>query len=108
MTTWFVSRHQGAIEWVKRYGPPVHRFVSHLCLDEIKPGDRVLGTLPVNLAAKVCRLGATYWHLALELPSDQRGQELSAETLKELGASLHRYIIYPAGEFYDHTNKLTG
>ena len=30
MTTWFISRHQGAIEWVKKQNILIDRFESHL------------------------------------------------------------------------------
>ena len=58
-------------------------------------GDTVIGTLPVNLAAQVCARGAAYWHLALEMPAKQRGQELSAEDLQALGATLQQFHINP-------------
>ena len=52
MTHWFISRHSGAIEWAKQQNLPVDRFESHLDVDEVKPGDRVYGTLPVELTAE--------------------------------------------------------
>jgi CRISPR-associated protein Csx16 len=41
----------------------------------------------------VCARGARYVHLALELPAARRGSELSADELRELGATLIEYRI---------------
>lgn len=93
MSIWFVSRHPGAVEWARRNGFQIDRQVAHLDLEQVEPGDTVLGTLPVNLAAEVCAKGAAYWHLSLRLPPDQRGNELSADQLESLGARLERYNV---------------
>lgn len=93
MTTWFVSRHPGALHWMRQHGPVFDRHVPHLDPAQVQPGDTVIGTLPVNLAAQVCACGAAYWHLALEMPAQARGRELSADELQALGATLQRYIV---------------
>ena len=43
MTTWFISRHTGAIEWAKRKKLVVDRFVPHLDPAQVQPGDTVIG-----------------------------------------------------------------
>ena len=73
MTTWFVSRHPGALQWMQQCGPAFDCHVPHLDTAQVQRGDTVIGTLPVNLAAQVCARGAAYWHLALEMPAQQRG-----------------------------------
>ena len=73
MTTWFVSRHPGALHWMRQHGPVFDRHVPHLDPAQVQPGDTVIGTLPVNLAAQVCARGAAYWHLALEMPDRRAG-----------------------------------
>lgn len=93
MTTYFISRHPGAREWAERQGLAVDAWVSHLDLRQIRSGDTVIGTLPVNLAAKICEQGGNYVHLSLELPATARGQELSAKQMEELGARLQAYRI---------------
>lgn len=98
MTTYFISRHPGAIAWAARQNLHVDRQLSHLDVANIQPGDTVIGSLPVNLAAQVCAAGADYWHLSLELPAELRGQELSADDLQRLGAQLERFVVAP-----DHT-----
>ena len=93
MTTSFVSRHPGAIEWAARQHLHVDRLVPHLDLALVHSGDTVIGSLPVNLAAQVCAAGATYWHLSLELPVELRGRELSADDLEQLGARVEPFDI---------------
>ena len=93
MTTFFVSRHSGAIEWARRKGLAVDRFVQHLDASSIAQDDVVIGTLPANLAAEVCARGATYLHLSLDLPEGARGRELSADDLDHFGARVERLFV---------------
>lgn len=94
-THWFVSRHPGAVEWIERQGVRIDQVVPHLDLSQVKRGDRVYGTLPANLGARVCERGAEYHHLSIEMPAEARGQELTAELLQEYGACLQQYRITP-------------
>ncbi len=95
MTTFFISRHPGAIEWASRQGLEVDCFVPHLDPGFVQSGDTVIGSLPVNMAARVCAAGASYLHLSLELPVALRGQELSADDLESLGAHIQPFEIKP-------------
>lgn len=90
---YLISRHPGAVHWMRIHGHAfdVHR--EHLDIAEIAPGDSIIGTLPINLAAEVCEKGAYYVHLSLRLPRDARGQELSASELNDYGATLQEYRI---------------
>ena len=92
MTTYFISRHAGAQEWAKRQGFNA-QVVAHFDTSLVSEGDVVLGTLPVHLAADVCARGGKYHHLVLNIPADKRGQELSADDMEELGASLQCFHI---------------
>ena len=94
-TTWFVSRHPATIEWAKQRRLAIDRFVAHLETSEIDAGDTVIGTLPINLAAAVCRRGARYLHLALEAPAEWRGRELSGNELMIMSPRLESYRIEP-------------
>lgn len=93
MTTFFITRHPGARDWAEARGVAVDRWVDHLDLDSVAPGDRVLGTLPVHLAAAVCERGARYVHLSLELPADLRGRELTGADMERLGARLEAFEV---------------
>ena len=92
MTAYFVSRHKGAIDWARAQGIEA-RHIEHLELDAINAGDKVLGTLPVSIAAEVCARGARYFHLSLDVPASWRGRELTAEDMTLLGAVLEEFYL---------------
>jgi len=93
MSIWFVSRHSGAVKWAQAQGIVVDHWVPHLFVNEIKSGDTVIGTLPVNMASEVCALGASYMNLSLDLPPSWRGKELTADELVEAGARLEEFMV---------------
>lgn len=92
MTAYFVSRHPGAAEWARRCGIPARR-LEHLDPADVGPGDIVLGTLPVQMAAEVCARGGRYLHLCLDIPPDRRGEVLTAEEMDRFGARLEEYRV---------------
>lgn len=93
MRVFFVTRHPGACEWGRTQGLDVSKVVPHLDPNIVARDDIVVGSLPVNLAAEVCARGARYLHLSLDLPAHMRGQELTADRMKEFGARLEEYLV---------------
>ncbi|MBF0109736.1 MAG: CRISPR-associated protein Csx16 [Magnetococcales bacterium] len=93
MTVYFVSRHPGAQEWAATQGLVVDRRIEHLEIGDIVSGDRVIGSLPVNIAAEICNRGGHYHHLSLKVPQILRGKELSVEEMIACGARLEEYRI---------------
>jgi CRISPR-associated protein Csx16 len=93
LTVLFVSRHPGARDWAAEEGVSVDAVIAHLDPDTVQPGDVVIGTLPIHLAARVCDRGGRYLHLSLELPPEQRGRELSAADLRQCGARLEEFRV---------------
>jgi CRISPR-associated protein Csx16 len=93
MTIYFVSRHLGALEWMQQNRIPFDHHIPHLDIAQIHSGDTVIGSLPVNLAAEVCARGAAYRHLSLKMQAADRGQELSAQELNRLEATLETYQV---------------
>lgn len=93
MTTYFITRHPGAIAWATQQGLSVDRQITHLDINDIQPGDTVIGSLPVNLAAEICQRGGAYIHLVLNVPEHWRGVELTAEQMIECGACLEGYAL---------------
>ncbi|MCX8017860.1 MAG: CRISPR-associated protein Csx16 [Rhodocyclaceae bacterium] len=88
MATYFVTRHPGALDWAKATGLAYDEHIPHLDPEKVGPGDTVIGSLPVHLAAEVCARGARYFNLSLDLPAALRGRELDAKTLASLNARL--------------------
>ena len=93
MTTYFITRHPGAITWASQLGINVDRQLTHLDINNIQSDDTVIGSLPVNLAAEVCQRGAAYIHMTLNVPEHWRGRELTAEQMIECGACLEGYTL---------------
>ncbi len=96
MTIYFVSRHTGAQDWALRRGFAGVEIISHLKdahIAALAPGDEVWGTLPVNVAADVVNRGAVFRHLYLPLGEAERGLNISADTMENKGAALHRYHV---------------
>ena len=97
MTTWLVTRHPESVTWAQAQGIQFDRMVAHIepehIADMIAPGDLVYGILPVPLAAAVCERGARYFHLALTLTEDQRGQELLRNDLVRANPHFEEYIV---------------
>ncbi|BDI03599.1 CRISPR-associated protein Csx16 [Sphaerotilus microaerophilus] len=93
MATFFLSRHPGAVEWARRQGLAVDQWLAHLEVAQVQPGDTVIGTLPIHLAAQVCARGGRYLHLSLDLPVELRGRELTADELERAGARLEEFWV---------------
>lgn len=93
MTTYFVTRHQGAIEWAKQQSIVVDKQMEHLDLALITSNDIVIGSLPVNLAAEICSKNSRYIHLSLDVPLDMRGKELTVEDMNICKARLEEFKI---------------
>jgi CRISPR-associated protein Csx16 len=93
MAVYFISRHIGAIEWAKQQCLEIDQWVEHLSLQDIRPGDIVVGSLPIHLVAQLNVSGARYLHLTIKLPASKRGQELSTKELEEFGACLTEFDV---------------
>jgi CRISPR-associated protein Csx16 len=90
MAAYFVTRHEGAVEWARRRGIEAE-LVPHLNPAQIEKGDTVLGTLPIQIVASINERGARYLHLEMTVPAEQRGIPLSADDMDRLGATLIEY-----------------
>ena len=93
MKTYFISRHEGAQQWAQRNGFENAEVVEHFDPSVVRSGDRVIGTLPVHLAAQVCERGGRYFHLSMAVPSDRRGTEISAYDMDKFGAHVKHFNV---------------
>lgn len=92
MTTYFVSRHAGAVGWSARRGIDA-KVVEHFETDWVEPGDTVIGTLPVHTVAEINARGGKYLHLKMDIPQEMRGTELSADEMDRYGARLQEFRV---------------
>lgn len=74
-------------------GVEVDHCIAHLDPAQLAPGDTVIGTLPVHLAAEVCARKGRYLHLSLTVPADKRGSELSLEDMQACQARLEAFWV---------------
>lgn len=92
MAVWFVSRHQGAIDWMKTQPIEVDHWVSHLDVECIQTQDVVIGTLPLHMVAQICEKGAQFYCLSIHIQETQRGQELTATQLDQYACTLQPFF----------------
>ena len=90
-----VTRHPGAIEWLARQGYDATP-IAHLDPADLRPRDTVVGAVPAHVAAEVCARGARYMHLAMDVPPDRRGDDLTAAEMDAFGARLTELVVSPA------------
>lgn len=94
MTIYFVSRHDGALQWAKMKGLAFDVHLTHLTdLDDLHAHDVVIGTLPIQLVCQLNGRGIRYVHLSLNIPVQLRGIELTAAQLMQCQASLEEYNV---------------
>lgn len=94
MTTYIVSRHVGAVEWIQAaLDEPGAVVRSHLNGQSFGRGDTVVGVLPLRWAGLICASGARVLSLDADLLPQQRGRELSPAELDLACARLIEYHV---------------
>lgn len=93
MTVHVVTRHPGALGWLRSQGICWDRHHERFDARGIKGTDQVIGILPIRVAARICALGARYYHICMNMPNDRRGSELTLEEMIQFGASLEEFRI---------------
>lgn len=93
MTVHVVTRHHGALDWLRSHGIRWDRHHERFDARDIKETDQVIGILPMRVAARICALGARYLHICINMPNDRRGSELTLEEMIQFGASLEEFRI---------------
>ena len=92
MKTWIVTRHLGALDFIKSQGI-CGEHMPHLMIDVIQPGDKVIGNLPLHYVALLNDKGAEYWHLCVEQPLNMRGKEHSVAFLSASRATIRQFKV---------------
>lgn len=86
--TVIITRHAGAIEWLKSkgYGGEVMPHFN----GEVEEGATYIGVLPIPMIHHIINGGGRFILLTLpQIAFGERGQELSPEEMEAAGASLH-------------------
>lgn len=102
MTTYFVTRHDGARLWARHHDKlgklphTIDAYVSHLDVTILRRGDVVIGTLPLKEIAALQKAGAKFYSLDIDTPQEYRGQELPGTFMKKFGARLTQYRVTSA------------
>ena len=89
METVIVTRHSGAVEWLRRQGI-VGDVLSHVADAAEIAGKRVVGALPLHLAVHAAAVGS------IDMPSlrpEQRGADLTPAEMDAAGASIQWYVV---------------
>lgn len=84
-----VSRHAGAIAWLKSHGI-TGEVISHVTDPAQIAGKRVYGTLPLNLAAQAAEVVTIDMP---RLPAEKRGVDLTPAEMDAYGARLTIYVV---------------
>ena len=86
--TIIVTRHAGLVEWLAGRGI-TGKVIAQATAADVR-GKRVIGVLPLHLAAEAAEV------VTVDMPGlkpEQRGQDLSPEQMDAAGAALSVYIV---------------
>ena len=83
-----VSRHAGAVEWLRRQGIE-GKVIAHAAPEDVR-GKVVIGALPLHLAALAERVGSIDMP---QLAAADRGRDLTPEEMDAAGAHLSWYVV---------------
>jgi len=90
--TLIVTRHAGAVKWLKSKGIKGIN-VYNLQEEDVEKGDKIYGVLPLTLVAKAIEKGAEVTLLMLpSIAYEDRGKELTPEEMDEAGAYMVRVV----------------
>ena len=90
-----VTRHSGLVEFLREEGliEATTEVVAHATPEVVK-GCRVIGILPLNLAA----LAACVEQPVLDLPPELRGKELTAASLRQYFKGFETFVVHTTKE----------
>lgn len=107
MTTYIVTRHKGAIAWLREHlvsGTVVEQWTGS---EVISASDCVIGTLPIPMIAGILEKGARFGLLNLPaIAFSQRGQELTPAEMDEAGANVREINKIELGGLWFQGDKI--
>jgi putative CRISPR-associated protein (TIGR02620 family) len=87
--TVIVTRHTGMVEWLARRGI-TGRVIAHAYADDVR-GKRVIGVLPLHLAAEAAEV------VSVDMPlmkTEDRGRDLMPDEMDAAGATMKTYQVF--------------
>lgn len=100
MTIHIITAHPAARDYVlaELINEPgaleMHTKVEDSFFETLNAGDKVYGSLPVNLAARVCAAGAEYHHLTQDfVPPEWRGRVLEFYEFLTLNPQIKQFKV---------------
>lgn len=90
-----VTRHKGAVEWLNRKGisSKVKEHFTNEDMQLVDSSTTIIGVLPAEMVAEINSRGGNFIALNLNVPQNLQKQELTADIMEELGASLSGYSV---------------
>ncbi len=82
-----ITRHQGLVEWLEERGI-VGEVIAHADEQTVK-GKHTYGVLPLSLAVHT----ASHTEVAMRLPQELRGVELTKEQVEEYNQGMVTYSV---------------
>lgn len=95
MSIILVTPHPGALAWAEKQGFQSKdiQVAANFESATLTAGDIVIGNLPVHVVSEVCRKGASYQHLVMDIPAEWDGMGLDKEQMDQCGARLEEYRV---------------
>jgi CRISPR-associated protein Csx16 len=91
--TVIVTRHAGALEWLKAKGFE-GTVVDHISAGDVQSGETIVGVLPITLVKQLLDKKCEVIVLQLpDVPKEMRGKELTADDMDRYGARLFRIKV---------------
>ncbi len=86
-------------EWLERHrNMAIDKVMLHLDVDKVRPGDIVIGTLPINMVDSIREQGGSYFHLVpTNVIQGQRGKALSTAELDAVAFQVMEYVVVSTG-----------
>ena len=82
-----VTRHKGAVEWLRQQGIE-GKVIAHATAEDVI-GQQVVGVLPLYLASLTLAITS----IDIDLPPELRGKDITPEQMDECGAKLVTYKV---------------
>ncbi len=90
MEALIVTRHTGAVEWLRRKGI-TGKVVDSLDRHDLPQKQNVVGVLPLPLAVSLLENGCNVYLIQFPPRNGPKGADLSADEMDEAGAKLFRF-----------------